>query len=1272
MVKKRNNVRHRRLAIESLEKREVLTAYINELMVDPLFESGDNRQYVELRGDANTRLDAGTYLLVISDRGITGTTMDPGTIHGIFDLSGQPFGSNGILLILPQASLYPLGKGLATSDKSPTILRSTEAGFGGLPGDIYSDIHPLSETIDFILGSNSYFLVQADVAPKLSDDIDLDDDGKIDAGNPALRWDVLDSISLHHGTFTGPVAYGQIVFIDDNFTAPTPVITPVDAVVVRGTGFGYAARIGDSIGHTADDWVAGTVRDRKPTDATVPVFRFEDGIFGVPTPRFFEGRELDHLGESNFAAGVRGKFTEDRIDALGVSVTVPISGVSVLADTNGNGVRDIITYRVDPNNYPLDTDLTNRVPGVTLTTVVSDGSPTGFAPIVKLEDPFGTTNRIFSAGGVTFHNESRKLLIEFYRPARSVSIEVIAGSTFTPTYGRLEAFNSAGQSLGLIRTRPMFGETRQQIRLAFSDDVIAYALAYSDNTFLNSTPFGQLDNLTFTQSEALAVTDSKGEYELEYLEPDDYEIIAFPDTTSVFTETLLPKPITVTRYENFKFDFTVQKNSNPVIADAVFTIDENSAIDSLVGTVVATDRDVAQNITFSLQDAATSPLRIDPATGQLFVRDPLLIDFEKNPLLEIPVIATDSVGGITAKKLTVNLRDLNEAPSVTIDRYFISEEADQGSAIGRVNAFDPELPGVSPNFVITGGSGANVFSIEGSTGVLRVTNPDLLDFEVQPLLTLVVAISDSSTPPQVRTVTIDIALTNANDPPVITSESFDAREGLLPGVSIGTVLFAESDVSQTHTFRLVDDNDGLFRIDTTTGVISLVGALDFETSATHEIIVQVVDSGTPPQGNSKAITIRVANEDEPATLNNVSYSIQENSVAGSFIGSLIAIDPEGVVGFRFASLDISNPTLLFGGRVRLNQLTGGLTVAENAVLDAESATQILSDRVRILDGTANAGEALLTLVILNVNEAPVIAPQQRYGLPLGLPSGRVFGEVVVSDPEKNAITLEVIGAAATQFGIDVNKRLFVLPGVTIDFASDPEIEVQVRATDSTSLASTGTITVTSAPRPRFGTAIPDRSFNSGAAIDFSLPVQYRAETVRSISVTGPDGKLPEGLTFDPVIARISGIAVPSSDGSFVLTVKVSVVDGDAVILKEEKFNFTITRPNVPLLNTVNSFDVDGNGRVEPLDALRIINFLARKLGSDVQALADLSKFFYDTNGSNSITAADALSVINQIARLSRSNAGSGESTSTFAVELNSKSKRADAALEGYLAEPRLF
>ncbi len=68
----------------------------------------------------------------------------------------------------------------------------------------------------------------------------------------------------------------------------------------------------------------------------------KNGSFGVPDPYILTGRELDHLGESNFFGGVRGKVTETTVTSTG-NVVEPVAGVRFLADTNGNGKRDILT-----------------------------------------------------------------------------------------------------------------------------------------------------------------------------------------------------------------------------------------------------------------------------------------------------------------------------------------------------------------------------------------------------------------------------------------------------------------------------------------------------------------------------------------------------------------------------------------------------------------------------------------------------------------------------------------------------------------------------------------------------------------------------------------------------------------------------------------------------------------------------------------------------------------------------------------------------------------
>lgn len=1259
----------RKLSLQSLEKRQLMAAYINELMVDPLFGNGDGRQYIELRGEPNRAFDQGTYFAVISDRGIG--EINPGVIHGLFDLSGQRFGSNGIMLILPQASFYPLSESLEDNELQPTILRSTEAGFGGLPGDIYSDLHPLSETIDFILGSNSYFLLQSDVAPTLAQDIDIDNDGLIDEESNATQWDVLDSVSLHHGVFTGSTAYGRTVYIEDNFPdKPNVVLTSPDAVIVRGGGFGYAARIGDSTGAAAEDWVFSTTRDAEPGSEIR--YRLEDGIFGVPLPRVFLGRDLDHLGESNFIGGVRGKFTQSGVDDDGNEITTPVAGVKVLADENGNGRRDLIQYIADPDSFPLDSELTNVYTGATLSITGQDFGPTGFEVTSERETIFNDLgNRVFAHVGIGFLNSSRQLRIDFYRPARSVSVEAIGSNSIT--YGRLEAFNAKGESLGFVRSRALQNGSRQRISLSYGDDVIAYALAYSDENFQNSSPFGMIDGLQYTQMEAIAETDENGEYSLGRLYPNSYDIIAITGQDTRFATPLSPVPVTIERYENFRFDFDVTINTDPKVAPAVFTIPENPALGLLIGKVTASDPNVGQTVSYSLEQQEDSPVSIDAETGELFVANRDGFDFETSPKVIVSVIATDSVGGATRSEVVINLTDVNEAPTVNADRYSISEEVDNGVAFGRVNAFDPEDRDSELVFANVGGTGKDAFEVDTSTGVLRVKDASLLNFEANKAVTFIVSVSDKSAPPKTTQVTLEVLIEDANDAPAITSNTFEVAEKMEAGTNIGTVAVEDADAGQTHTFRIISGDENAIRIDSTTGKLFTTKPLDFETVSSYELLVQVVDNGAPPKATTKTVTVNVTNIDEPVTLNDSEFSLSEDANVGTLVGTLGAVDPDGQITARFRSSDPANPTKLFGGRVTLDPITGRLTVAPEADLDADGPNSVLDDKVMILDGDDLAGESAIKLILANVNEAPEIPPQ-RFGLPRGIPSGRVFAQIEFSDPEGHDVEIDVIGDSAAFFGVDNNRRLFVQPGVTIDFESKPEIEIDLEIKDELGLKSTTKAIVFQAPLPKFGTEIPKKTLDSGNDLLFTLPAAFRSANVKSLTLIAPESGMPAGLRFDPLLARLTGLAAPAVQGTFEFTVQVLEQDGNAEVLKQEKFSLEIKRSATPLLNVSNPLDVDGNSKVEPLDALRILNVIGRNQGNNrALELVNTTPFYVDPNGSNTVTSLDALLVINHIARQSQSSSSPVAAPAVAAEGLSDVDDEAnDVALTELFTDPELF
>ncbi len=1267
----------RPLRFQVLEQRHLLAAYINELMVAPLFTTPDIGQYLEIRSEPNTVLDDGTYFVAVSERGIGGR---PGVIHTIFDLSGQRVGSNGMLVIQQFNSPYSISEHVAPAGVAPAVLQSDANGFAGLPGNLFASEWADHGQIDFVLGSNGYFLFQSDVAPQIGQDIDVDDDGVIDPEGVAATWSIEDSISLHHGVFQGPVAYGQIVFVQEHLGEP-PVTATEGVEVIYTPGFGYAARIGDSTGHAGSDWVTGTARDvalpGQPTN-----YRLETGILGTPVPPVFSGRQLDHLGESNFIGGVRGKLTEEYEDANGELATRPFTGVHFLADTNGNGMRDLLTYVVEPNDFTPDTVLTNAYPGVTLRTTGADNEDLGFEVEATRLPGLNQQEMVFSHTGIDFFNDFRRLRADFYRPVNSVSIDVLADGFSLATIGRLEAYNAQGELLQMVRSRPLLGTARETISVSAPGEQIAYVVAYSDSNPANVPPgqptssdFGRFDQLVFRQYEAVAESDENGEFKLDTLQPGHYDILLNQQGDVQLSEALPPRAIGINRYENFRMDLQLRRNSPPQIERATFTIDEHTPAGTSLGFIRATDRDEQQTLQFSVADPATSPVTIDPVTGELFVRNPDLLDFEATPQVVVTVLATDSAGGVANSAVVIHLNDIDEPLVVTLGSYSVFEDATPGSPIGRILATDPDDPTVPLQFAIVGGTGADAFTIGQTSGVMTVTNPSLIDFSTAQTLTLLVEVTDPSDPSVNTTVEVPIAVNDANDPPLILTESLEIVEDAAIGSPVGGIDFSDRDQGQSYTFRIIGDA-GPFAIDAESGVITVAQPLDYETLATYDLMVQVVDNGLPPMGNQKAIRIQVIPAERPPTLVQNSFSVPENSLAGSAVGTLVVHSQNDPTGFEFSSSDEENPLLLFGGRVTLDPVSGALTVAEGAVLDFESSALPLTDQIVLSLNGEQAAVVEISLHLLDVNESPLIV-STRLESPRGLPAGRPFARLDVYDPDGDELTLELLQGAAQGLRLVEGNRLMIEPGSELDLQELWPIEILVQATDSSGLSTVATIELDRGEPLQFGATIGNVIATTGQLLNFALPIEYRSSLIRSLNILSPTGSLPHGLNFDPSSGRLSGIPMPQPTSNLRLTVEVMEFDGEVEILKHQEFELSVLRSGTPLFNQFNPLDVDGNGRIEPIDALRVINVMAKYGLGEAAVLSEQVGHFADTSGDNQVLPIDALHVLNYLTRRNIERKGeSGAVLAAGAVPSDTATKReasaSDLALQQWLQESSLF
>jgi VCBS repeat-containing protein len=96
------------------------------------------------------------------------------------------------------------------------------------------------------------------------------------------------------------------------------------------------------------------------------------------------------------------------------------------------------------------------------------------------------------------------------------------------------------------------------------------------------------------------------------------------------------------------------------VSPTSFTIPENSAVGTVVGTVQATDPD-GDTVTYSLSNDATGTFEI--ANGnQLRVKINSLLDFESRQTLLTVVQASDGKGGTSSTTVTVTITGENEPP----------------------------------------------------------------------------------------------------------------------------------------------------------------------------------------------------------------------------------------------------------------------------------------------------------------------------------------------------------------------------------------------------------------------------------------------------------------------------------------------------------------------------------------------------------------------------------------------------------------------------------
>ena len=345
-------------------------------------------------------------------------------------------------------------------------------------------------------------------------------------------------------------------------------------------------------------------------------------------------------------------------------------------------------------------------------------------------------------------------------------------------------------------------------------------------------------------------------------------------------------PVVVLSAPNAAIQFTENDAPTAIIDDVAITDADDTMLSQAVVQITGNYLASEDFLDFSGPlPAGISSTGFNQATGSITLTGPALIADYITALKTI-TYENYTAASTATRTVTISVTDAN-AP------------ADAAGSMTGSDTRDIEITEAALTLAID----ANSMSEEGgtatgtvsrntnTTGPLTVTLTSLDNSEASVPATVMIPAGQSSTTFPItavddaiedgtQTVTIQAAATgfdsgtdtinvlDANEAPVLNDQTFSVPENAPNGQVIGVAQAIDPNISDGLTYSITAGNDaGLFSIDNS-GQIFVVNSngLDFETTQTYTLTVNVDDGGSPAKSDTATITINITDSNEAPTL----------------------------------------------------------------------------------------------------------------------------------------------------------------------------------------------------------------------------------------------------------------------------------------------------------------------------------------------------------------------------------------------------------------------
>ncbi len=484
------------------------------------------------------------------------------------------------------------------------------------------------------------------------------------------------------------------------------------------------------------------------------------------------------------------------------------------------------------------------------------------------------------------------------------------------------------------------------------------------------------------------------------------------------------------------------------------TVAEDVAIGTVVGMLSTTDPDTGDTHTYSLVagegDADNAAFMVVGDELQTAVT----LDFETQATYSVRVQSMDAGGLSVEQVLTINVTDVNEAPTaIALSSSTVAEAEPVGTVVGILTSADQDAGETFTYSLVAGDGDADnaSFTISGD----EVKTAEVFDMAAKDSYSIRVESMDANGLTFEQTLTITISEANVA-PTALSLSATTVDENSAAGTVVGMFSTTDANAADTHTYELVagdgDADNASFIIN---GDELLTAApIDFEMQDSYSVRVRSTDPLGLSVEEMLTVTVNDLNE-APTALMLSNDTVVETSPIGTLVGMFSTSDPDSGDSFTYSLVagdgDTDNATFTIDG----NQL-------KTAELCDCGINITYSIRVQTMDQDGLTVEQTFTIAAIPPNVAPTAIALSDSTIDENEAPGATVGSLTTTDANaSDTHTYELVAGEG-----DTDNALFsiavdqLFADSSFDFESQDTYSIRVQSTDPFGLSIAQVMTIT--------------------------------------------------------------------------------------------------------------------------------------------------------------------------------------------------------------------